>query len=254
MRLKFKPGMKYKARLLFLFCLLMACMNIAQAQQPADQVVLKLKNGSILKGTLLRQSEGMYELQVGNAARMNIPVDYVEEILPDIPPRRKGYALIQSGLFFGQRTQGHLETLQVAPSLQLSAGYAYRYWLQAGLGTGLEQYGKITVFPVFAELRGNVLDRMFSPYYNVKIGAGFAEVKNDFRYQEAKGGLMTEFQAGLNIDFKGFSWQLGTGFHQQKVTLEGTSPSWGWIGWEDSRRQYRNLRRLMMTTSFRFSF
>lgn len=252
--MKIKVRLHPKAGSFLLFCLLIAAMNVLQAQQPGDQVMVKLKNGSVLKGTLLAQSKDNFELQIGNAARMSIPVDYVDQLLLDEPLQPKGYALIQSGLFFGQRDLDDLLTLQVAPSIQLSAGYAYRYWLQGGLGTGVEQYGKITIFPIFAELRGNVLDNKVSPYYALKIGRSFASLKDDSRYQEATGGLMTELQAGLNIDFKGFSWQLGTGFHQQKVTLEGTTNSWGWGNFTHSRYQLRNLRRFMMTTSFRFSF
>lgn len=252
--MKIKVILKPKVGLLLLTCLLIAFVHVAQAQQPGDQVMVKLKNGSVLKGTLLAQTKDNFELQIGNAARMSIPVDYVAQLLLDEPLQPKGYALIQSGLFFGQRDLDDLLTLQVAPSVQLSAGYAYRYWLQGGLGTGLEQYGKITVYPVFAELRGNFFDRKVSPYYALKAGSSFVGLKDDSRYQKAEGGLMAEVQLGLNIDFKGFSWQLGTGFHQQKVTLEGETNSWGWGNLTHSRYQLRNLRRFIVSTSFRFSF
>lgn len=234
--------------------LFFACTGGLQAQQPKEPVIIKLQNGSVLKGTLLQHTEGVYELQVGSAARMSIPEEYVAQVLHDKPERKKGYVLLQTGLFFGQRDQGDIESILVAPSLQLSAGYSYRYWLQFGAGTGYERYGKISVVPVFGELRGNILDKAFSPYYNLKLGSSFADVKNDFRYQHAKGGLMAEAQAGLNIDFKDFSWQIGGGFHHQQVKLSGSSPSWGWGGMENSRTQHRNFRRLILTTSFRFSF
>lgn len=244
----------YKLRKLLLAVLLFACTTGLQAQQQKEPVILKLKNGSVLKGTLLQQSGGVYELQIGSTARMSIPEEYVEQLLPDKQQRKKGYALLQTGLFFGQRDQGDIESILVAPSLQLSAGYSYRHWLQFGVGTGFERYGKIAVFPVFGELRGNILDKAFSPYYNLKVGRSFANVKNDFRYQHAEGGLMAEAQVGLNIDFKDFSWQIGSGFHQQQVKLSGTAPSWGWGGMDNDRTQYRNLRRLILTTSFRLSF
>lgn len=240
-----------KIWLAVLFC---ACTTVLQAQQLKEPVILRLKNGSVLKGTLLQQAEGVYELQIGSTARMSIPEEYVEEMLPDKQQRKKGYALLQTGLFFGQRDQGDIESILVAPSLQLSAGYSYRHWLHFGMGTGFEGYGKVFVFPVFGELRGNILDKSVSPYYNLKLGGGFASVKNDFRYQDAKGGLMAEAQAGMNIDFKDFSWQIGSGFRHQQVKLSGTAPSWGWGGMDNHRTQYRDLRRLILTTSFRLSF
>lgn len=234
--------------------LLCACITGLRAQQLKEPVILTLKNGSVLKGTLLQQTEGVYEIGIGSSARMSIPEEYIAQVEADKPVRNKAYVLLQSGLFFGQRQQNDVESILVAPSLQLSAGYSYRYWLQFGAGAGIEWYGKISVFPVFGELRGNILDKAFTPYYNLKLGGSFASVKNDSRYQHAEGGLMAEAQAGLNIDLKDFSWQLGGGYHHQQVKLSGTVPSWGWGGMDHSRTQTRNLRRLILTTSFRFSF
>lgn len=245
---------KWTRHLLLAVGLCVLCAGALEAQQQKRPVILKLNNGSVLKGTLLQHSEGSYELLIGNTVRMSIPEEYVAELQPDEPVKKKGYALLQNGLFFGQRVQGDIESILVAPSMQFSAGYQYRYWLQFGAGSGYERYGKISIFPVFGELRGNILDKTFSPYYALKLGGSFANVKNDFRYQHAKGGLMAEVQAGMNIDFKDFSWQIGSGFHHQQVKLSGTSPSWGWGGMENSRWQTRNLRRLILTTSFRFSF
>lgn len=255
--MKNKEKLNYNRNLLrsFLLAILfLACAPGLQAQQEKKPVILKLQNGSVLKGNLLRHSEGSYEMLIGSTARMSIPEEYVAQMLPDEPVVKKGYILLQTGLFFGQRVQGDIESILVAPSMQLSAGYMYRYWLQFGAGSGFERFGKILIFPVFAELRGNIFDKTFSPYYNLKLGGALADVKDDFRYQRAKGGIMAEAQAGMNIDFKDFSWLIGGGFRHQRVELSGTAPSWGWGGPENSRTQIRNLRRLILTTSFRFSF
>lgn len=167
------------------------------------------------------------------------------------PETDKVYAVVQLGLFFGKRVQDQSENMLVSPSLQLSGGYRFRHWLQTGLGTGLERYGRVTINPVFAEVRGTLRDKFFSPYYVVKLGGAFAEVQNDFRYQNAIGGLMAEGQAGLAFRFGHLSWLIGTGYRLQQVKLEGIST--GWTG-DNYRLQYRDFRRLVTATSFRFTF
>lgn len=238
------------------FCLLCVLfvwglLSEARAQAAEQAVVVTLKNGNSLKGTLLQYRQFGYELQLSGATVVHIPLSDIDEIKAVSKTASRIYTGLQLGLFFGMRTNQDTENLVVAPSVQLAAGYKWRHWLQTGVGTGLEQYGKIRVIPIFVEVQGSIWEEGLSPYYALKVGKGFAEVKDDFRYQDARGGIMGEIQAGMNFRFKHFNWLVGTGYHLQKVTLEGVAP-----GWQNETKhvQYRHLRRLVTSTSVRFSF
>lgn len=223
-----------------------------QAQESVQAVVIKLKNGNTLRGSLLQYRQLGYELRLSGSTVVHIPLSDVEEVKVVSPSYgRRIYAGVQLGLLFGLRENQGYQNMVVAPSVQLSAGYKWKHWLQAGIGTGHEQFGKIRVIPLYAEVQGNILKEDISPYYLLKVGRGFAEVKDDFRYQNASGGMMGEAQAGISFRFTHFNWLIGSGYHIQKVRLEGTSPGWGT---EYKRVQYRELRRLLCTTSVRFSF
>lgn len=233
-----------------LLCLLAG--GSAQAQETPEAVVIKLKNGNILKGKLLQYRQLGYELQLSGSTVVHIPLSDVEEVKTLAPAYgRRIYAGVQLGLLFGLRENQGYQNILVAPSVQLSAGYKWKHWLQAGIGSGHEQFGKIGVIPLYGELQGTILKEGSSPYYSLKLGKGFAEVKDDFRYQDARGGLMGEAQAGISFRFTHFNWLIGSGYHFQKVRLEGSSPGWGG---ENKRVQHRELRRMLFTTAVRFSF
>lgn len=236
--------------LLFVFSLLLV-FSEASAQDSEQRVVVKLKNGNTLKGTLLQYRQMGYELRLSEATVVHIPLSDINGIKEVSENISRIYTGVQLGLFFGVRDNQDAQHILVAPSAQLAVGYKWKHWLQTGIGTGLEQYGKVRVVPLYAEVQGSIWKDGLSPYYALKAGWGFAEVQGDFRYQDARGGLMAEAQAGINFRFKHFNWLLGTGYHLQKVRLEGVSPGWGN---ENKRIQHRSLRRLISTTSVRFSF
>ncbi len=230
---------------------LLLLLSHARAQSKAQMVVVELKNGNVLKGTLLLYKKQGYELRLSEKTVVHIPLSDINEIKTLTKKSSRIYTGIQLGLFFGLRNNQDVQNILVAPSVQVAAGYKWKHWLQMGIGTGLEQYGKIGVIPLYAEVRGNIWKEGLSPFYALKLGKGFASVQDDFRYQDARGGLMTEIQAGINFRFKHFNWLLGTGYHLQKVCLEGVTPGWES---ENKRIQYRSLRRMISTTSVRFSF
>lgn len=236
-----------------LLCVLSVFLLLSEgrAQEAEQMIVVKLKNGNTLRGTLLQYKQMGYQLQLSGSTVVHIPLHDIEEIKTVSKTASRIYAGAQVGLFFGMRPNQDVQNVVVAPSVQFAAGYKWRHWLQAGVGTGLEQYGKIRIVPLYAEVQGSIWENGLSPYYSLKAGKGFAAVQDDFRYQDARGGLMGELQAGMNFRFKHFNWLLGTGFHFQKVTLEGITPGWNN---DNTHVQYRNLRRLVSSTSVRFSF
>lgn len=162
------------------------------------------------------------------------------------------YIIGQAGFLFGNLYKEEDTHSVLSSSLQLSSGYQYRYWLQTGVGAGYAQYDRIALFPIYAEIRGNLKDRDFSPYYSVKAGKSLAGFNDNLSFQTAKGGFMAEGQAGIAIQLRNMSFLMGGGYHFQKVELEGTSVNW-W-GQEQYYFQKRNIRRMLFTSSLKFNF
>lgn len=166
----------------------------------------------------------------------------------------KVYILGQSAFLLGSLSGGGGGSWLVGASLQVSAGYIFRHWLQAGLGTGWDQYDRTLVVPVFAEARGTITDEEFSPYYSLKSGWGMAGYEDDFRYQKATGGFMAQGQVGMAFRMENLKILLGGGYHWQKVKLEGNSNGGGgWWG-PESAVQNRSIRRAVGAISIEFSF
>ena len=149
--------------------------------------------------------------------------------------------------FMGPRILG-------APSLQVSGGYRLNQWLQPGLGFGLSQFGILEAYPIFAYIKGNLSDKRVSPYYCIKAGYSLANLNNQWRYQEVKGGFMGEGQAGIEIRVHNIELLFGGGYHFQKVEMKGSSQWGGWQGSESSRIQKRNFNRLVISSTVKFSF
>lgn len=162
------------------------------------------------------------------------------------------YILWQAGFLLGNIYKEDNTHSVLASSMQLSAGYRLRHWLQTGMGAGYAQYDRIAVFPIFAEVRGNLTDKNFSPYYAVKAGGSFAGFNDNFTFQTARGGFMAEGQIGLAINLGKLSFLMGGGYHFQKVELQGISQDW-W-GQENGYYQKRNIRRMAFTSALKFTF
>ena len=188
-----------------------------------------------------------------NAQTPGRQVHEVPEKNEELSSENKVYLLGQSAFLPGSSGGGRGNWLMGA-SLHVSGGYIFNHWLQAGLGTGMDQFDRTLVVPVFAELRGTTTDKEFSPYYALKTGWGMAGYNDDFRYQKATGGFMAQGQVGMAFRMKSLKIMLGGGYHWQKVKLEGSSEGgWGW--WEpESAVQNRLIRRAVGAISIEYSF
>lgn len=161
------------------------------------------------------------------------------------------YILCQAGFLFGNIYKAENTHSVLASSMQLSTGYRLRHWLQTGMGAGYAQYDRIAVFPIFAEVRGNLTDKDLSPYYAVKAGGSFAGFNDNFTFQTARGGFMAEGQFGFAISLRKLSFLMGGGYHFQKVELQGTSQDWR--GQEHGYHQKRNIRRMIFISALKFT-
>ena len=163
------------------------------------------------------------------------------------------YVVNQMAILLGSSGNESEKATLLSPSLQLSGGYVFSSWFQTGLGIGYDAYGNTAVIPFFAEVRGKSANRGLGHfYYVVKVGDSFARVQDENLNTSAKGRLMTELQTGLSIGRGPFNWQIGGGYHFQKVIEKGELSNW-W-GHGILYDKHRSYRRFFICSSFILTF
>lgn len=151
----------------------MACTLNAAAQQkpPAYQKkehwdVLYLKNGSVIKGTLISRDAGTVRLENRLQDTLVYPaadVDRITRVPRPLKVSREGfYNISEAGIQFSGDKGLLLRTI---------VGYRFAWLWQAGAGIGLDDYTMRSV-PVFADFRYDFSRKDLTPF--VYAGAGIS--------------------------------------------------------------------------------
>ncbi|MFP4089280.1 MAG: hypothetical protein ACLFUB_06620 [Cyclobacteriaceae bacterium] len=215
--------------------LMLSLSLLAEAQQ---EVTVVLKDGKILKGkTIESLFEGFYTLEISSLKRENIDVSKVRGIYFGnyVSPERK-HAYYQKNHGFFNHTEIHLLRGQRLAgdhysniSLQTVNGYALSRFLMPGLGVGVDSYGDITISPVFASIRGQLMKSRLTPYYYAGAGWGLMwnpDESSGVFYEKAQAGHMLQAGLGLQFNLRESALTLGFGYREQKTELEYNYASW----------------------------
>jgi hypothetical protein len=205
-----------------------------------------LKNGSILKGEILKYNQGenltlkIGEEQIIVIQEANIEkiiqgeVDIVDEVevdLPDIEPVEK--------VSFEYKTEGWYNTtfisfyagndgsdedgngnFKLGSGLHNVVGKQLNRFVGLGLGLGLDNYSRRgeTIVPVFAELRGYPFPKVKQLYYSFALGYGFAFKRESFGIVDANGGYMVHPAIGIRLGTPdGTNVNIDIGYRAQKA-------------------------------------
>ena len=260
-----------------LLLLLTLAATAGYAQTSTQQeVTVFLKDGKVVQGmTTLSMFEGYLTLEVDEFTQTHIaypdirqivfgPVGDIEGVKWREPKRRKPYTVQESGFFhlieiatlrqsggyYGPYSGG-----RNGKSISTIHGYTFNPYLMVGLGVSLDHYGygNITAAPLFASVRGLMLQRRWSPLYFLNVGGG-AAWGNDYFFNgsdsRTTGGIM--IHPGL-----GYQWHIGQrallfgiGYKVQRARL-----SYSWEDWDGSTVEVderRTLRRLSLSIGFQF--
>jgi len=103
-------------------------------------------------------------------------------------------------------------------TLHISTGYHLNKRLAIGIGTGLDIYDSQYIWPVFAEITGNIFDSSFLPYYKLAVGYAYenqSSISDDSRY--FRGGVMVQPTVGIKfLSRNGAVGLFDFGFRMQK--------------------------------------
>lgn len=220
------------------------------------QDVVYLKNGSIIRGTLLSSNASEFvkiETLGGNIfvfTQQEIKQITQEEtvsVRPVRAPKKNGYSnTTEFGFLVGQGTWN----TEAAFNLSVINGYRLNQYVTVGVGMAFNAYYQADtyLFPMYADVRGDLLSSWITPFYYANLGYGFRSFGNNFENQQ--GGIL--YGLGVGVKMRGDSgaaWIFSVGYQQQHT--QSTQPDWWWGG-GGGFVQKRNFKRIALKTGFSF--
>lgn len=215
--------------------MLLALGSLAFCMAQEMQEVVYLKNGSIIKGTVIEQVPGKsLKIQTNDGSIFAYNMAEVEKITKEQTAsyqhnRRPGIALDGNGVQRGYR--GFMElgyTIGTGDwegtnrvEFSTSHGYQFNPYFYAGVGAGVNYYHEadLVEIPVFADLRADILNNWITPYVDFKIG---------YTVYDAAGFYMSP-TVGCRFGFdNNLALNIGIGYTMQKTSVY-------WYGYGSSK-------------------
>lgn len=240
-------------------------MQINSQAQISKEVKIFLTNGVKIQGALLESvDDKMIKVQIEEGAEPYlIRYDHISKIkfrgngflTNDIrekiavPPSLKlneFYHEFRGGLLFGDEN--------ISGSINTINGYQFNQYLGTALGIGMNKYGNYTTLPIYASVRGYLMNQKVVPFYFGDIGYGFAWNSNNiddaYVVENVKGGLYWQLGAGYQVNFYNSALVFSLGYINQSSRADYTYLYWAMDGVEVSEK--RLLRRVNFSVGFLF--
>lgn len=193
--------------LLFLcLCWFLQSVNYLSLAQTKTEDVVYLKNGSIIRGTILERKSGEY-VKIESGCR-NIWVFRSDEIskitkeeipVPDMGETTRTHGFLNStdmGVLAGKGE----ETRDAPFSLHTVNGYLFKNRIFCGAGLGIE-FLDVTYVPLFTDFRYHFFNNIISPFLYLQMGYNLPLENEKFDYAQVKekGGLLINPGAGIRF-------------------------------------------------------
>ena len=212
-----------------------------------NEATVLLVNGSKIKGKLLHNTDKEVMIEILGGSVFVYPRSEVKEI--KISEEKtysivKDYQYTREGWYYTLSTIINATSNDAGIGLMASAGFQYSNYLAGGVGIGYSQMSinqGVRTIPVFLEVRGNLLQKPVTPFYNMAIGYGFALENRDFDIIRAKGGAYVYPALGLRFDRRsGTSFTMDFGYQFQAVEI--TSNRWNGTNVDEIQYQRFTIR------------
>lgn len=165
--------------------------------------VLYLKNGSIIKGTLIEViPDSTVKIQTADGSLFVYNINEVDKITSAVtvtghptPKQNNGFELKRKG-FVGSFEMGAVtfgKDASVLVSGHIFAGYLFNPTISLSLGSGVEVGDGLAMIPFFLDFRTYFLNKRNTPY--MSFAGGYAIYGNDFERID-EGGVMAEVLLG----------------------------------------------------------
>jgi hypothetical protein len=237
--------------------------SIAQENR---ETKIYLKNGVRIKGAILESTTNAainvrIENQVDPVA---IKYDHIKKIKfrgygflnEDIDKRIDSAPGLQINSFYHELRGGLLfgdENVDV--SIHSLNGYQFNKYLGTGLGVGVNKFGNYVTLPIYATIKGYLMDRAVSPFYFGDIGYGFAwdtnKNKDFYIVEDVQGGLYWQLGVGYQFNFYKSALVLSLGYVNQQSSADYTTFGWWGVG-DIEVSEKRLLRRMSFSVGILF--
>ena len=204
-----------KLFLLFVFC----CFAGAASAQYAETV--HLKNGSIIRGTIIEQIPNQnLKIQTGDGNVFVYSFDEIEKITKETessstfhrPNANRNFQRPRTPKYQGSVDLGYSVGVGIWESsrVELSTSHGCLinpyFYVGAGLGVHYHYDASAISIPVFADFRGNFMKGNIKPFLNFRIGYSFGDFE----------GLYLAPSVGVSIN----RFDIGLGYSLQKMTFD----------------------------------
>lgn len=198
-------------------------ISIVSFCQNNYQDVVYLKDGSIIRGTIIEQVPyKLIKIETTDRCVFVCKIDDIEKLTKETIQFKKKIILDNSGLKPGYK--GIVELgYQIGMGeygldrlkFNLVNGYQINPYFSVGIGTGLRYYfnSKAALIPVFSDFRANFMDNKVSPFLSLGFGYSF-NASNNF-----KGiGILLNPSAGVSFKVSNkSSVNIGIGYEIQRM-------------------------------------
>ena len=222
-------------RFLFSIVFLLGSISICLAQ--TQQEVVYLKNGSIIRGTIIEQVPGeSLKIQTGDGSIFVFFLSEVSKITKEGTMKAysstRKYSVPGNGVKTGYRgfidlsyTVGTGDYSSGRVEFSTSQGYQFNPYFYAGLGAAVHYYHEddVVEVPIFADFRADILDQKISPFIDLKLG--YTVHENTGFYMSPTVGC--RFGLGENV-----ALNVGIGYTMQKMEVNYFTYSYSYAGSE----------------------
>lgn len=217
-------------RIILVFILILFAGGYVAHSQTPQQEVVYLKNGSMIRGTVIEQIVGQsLKIQTADGSIFVYRMDEVEKITKESPIQTKRTAsLVPAGNITSYRgfvDFGYTQKLGGGANrieLTTSHGYQFTPYFFTGAGIGVHCYlqesnmwhsdAKIPFIPMFVDLRSNLMQGFIVPFIGLK--GGYSLVIDEGLYG---GGLYVAPSVGVKYMLsETFALNLSLGYSYQQ--------------------------------------
>lgn len=215
-------------KLLVLCIVLLGCLHAYPQGRIIESV--HLKNGSIIKGVVTEQIPNQQvTIRTADGSTFVYSMDEISKITKEEEPSKSPFKLsnkeydLKGSRFlvgFGYWAGGYK-----GPELYFTYGYQFNRYLFAGGGTGIHymtDYSTVSI-PVFADVRGYLLNGPIAPFVALRLGYKF-NTKEAPRHAKKGGFYCNPFIGVRFMTTKKQAVSLGIGYSIQKVSFD---EEWG---------------------------
>ncbi|MEE9373801.1 MAG: hypothetical protein V3V00_12180 [Saprospiraceae bacterium] len=196
----------------------------------AKKVIVYLKNGSIMSGTLVSWKYGEEVIINTQGTTITFPDDKVRKVMEQNNAVKIKMPIlhIDKGLYYTAKAQlltgngGNRAHNRVGYGITASVGYQWSQYLAVGVGAGYRQFIWDTgeeMIPIFAEVKGFVNSNNIRPFYSLELGYAFNWTDEDLQIIETKGGLSIYPAIGLSFGRTSMKYTIDLGYLFQNAEI-----------------------------------